>query len=372
MSVRLPKSSRGTSAATPSTTSLLESACGLTRLGRQAGQTTDPCGPHRVLVNPSALPVLKPEPLTLGICGLKSTGSRASRNLTSLLVSRSVARLGSTGSILYQLTWKERRTPAGRLIVALRARADRRILDSGFTGWPSPTKADGAGSRNLTATRYTVPPSGVHTGVTLTDAASLAGWPTPAVSDTTGGGQGKRADGRSNLNEYVMLAGWPSPQSRDWKSGQISAGPLEHNVRPLSEAALLSGWATPRTEDSQCSGMRHSRGVADTLTAQSSLSGWATPQTRDHFPAYTDEYIAAKKAQGHGMQNLNDQAASAVIGPGPIGYLLGPNGWEIVPASGQLSAAFSRCLMGLPPQWCVAAILAWRSLRQRTRRVRHG
>jgi len=35
-------------------------------------------------------------------------------------------------------------------------------------------------------------------------------------------------------------------------------------------------------------------------------TGWPTPQARDHFPAHTPEYIAAKKAEGHGMANLND------------------------------------------------------------------
>lgn len=34
---------------------------------------------------------------------------------------------------------------------------------------------------------------------------------------------------------------------------------------------------------------------------------WATPQNRDHFPAHRPEYIAEKKAQGHGMRNLNDE-----------------------------------------------------------------
>lgn len=34
--------------------------------------------------------------------------------------------------------------------------------------------------------------------------------------------------------------------------------------------------------------------------------GWPTAQARDHFPAHSPQYIAAKKAQGHGMANLND------------------------------------------------------------------
>lgn len=36
------------------------------------------------------------------------------------------------------------------------------------------------------------------------------------------------------------------------------------------------------------------------------FSGWPTAQARDHFPARSQEYIDAKKAQGHGMANLND------------------------------------------------------------------
>jgi len=36
---------------------------------------------------------------------------------------------------------------------------------------------------------------------------------------------------------------------------------------------------------------------------------WAAPQARDHFPPHSPERIAAMKAQGHGMRNLNDEAA---------------------------------------------------------------
>lgn len=36
---------------------------------------------------------------------------------------------------------------------------------------------------------------------------------------------------------------------------------------------------------------------------------WAGPQARDHFPPHSPERIAAMKAEGHGMRNLNDEAA---------------------------------------------------------------
>lgn len=44
---------------------------------------------------------------------------------------------------------------------------------------------------------------------------------------------------------------------------------------------------------------------------------WPTATARDHFPAHTPEYIAAKKAQGHGMANLNDVVSLATMWPTP-------------------------------------------------------
>jgi hypothetical protein len=46
-------------------------------------------------------------------------------------------------------------------------------------------------------------------------------------------------------------------------------------------------------------------------TSASGSTSWPTATARDHFPAHTEEYIAAKKAQGHGMANLNDVAQLA-------------------------------------------------------------
>ena len=46
-------------------------------------------------------------------------------------------------------------------------------------------------------------------------------------------------------------------------------------------------------------------------TSATDCIGWPTPCARDHFPAHSPEYIASKKAQGHGMANLNDLALLA-------------------------------------------------------------
>jgi len=45
---------------------------------------------------------------------------------------------------------------------------------------------------------------------------------------------------------------------------------------------------------------------------------WATPQARDHFPPHTAEYVASKRAQGHGMANLNDQVVLDPLWPTPV------------------------------------------------------
>lgn len=60
-------------------------------------------------------------------------------------------------------------------------------------------------------------------------------------------------------------------------------------------------------------------------TSESESGLWPTPQARDHFPAHKPEYVAKKKAEGHGMSNLND---AVVMWPTPLatdGSNGGPN-----------------------------------------------
>lgn len=105
--------------------------------------------------------------------------------------------------------------------------------------------------------------------------------------------------------------------------------------------------------------------MRDTAATESGL--WATPQARDHMPAHRPEYIAAKKAQGHGMRNLNDEVA---LWPTPT--------WRdssntrnstavryreskahagttlvdaVVPPGGGLNPAWVEWLMGYPDGW---------------------
>lgn len=70
--------------------------------------------------------------LTTDICGPLSSGSYDSADLSQYLANRLQAKTASHGSTLFNLIWKDRVTPAGRLIPALRASA-RRISVSVFT-----------------------------------------------------------------------------------------------------------------------------------------------------------------------------------------------------------------------------------------------
>lgn len=49
---------------------------------------------------------------------------------------------------------------------------------------------------------------------------------------------------------------------------------------------------------------------------------WPTPTARDHFPPHKPEYIAKKKAEGHGMRNLNDEVGGH-LNPTWIEWLMG-------------------------------------------------
>jgi hypothetical protein len=135
--------------------------------------------------------------------------------------------------------------------------------------------------------------------------------------------------------------------------------------------AAMAGWATPNVpnggrsishaEIKGATAYHNGQKVQIGLEAQARMAGWATPTSRDHFPAHSQEYVDDKKAQGHGMANLNDQAALLVSGP------TSTSSTASTEKRGALNPDFSRWLMGYPAEWLFAAPVKTTGTRARAR-----
>lgn len=272
----------------PSAISLQVSAFGRTPSAPQAGPMTDLFGLVPVLANLSARQAKALRLLTSGTYGPPSTTSSKSASLNASLVSKLQARLLMTGSTLYTLTWKPWVTPSGVSRFRLRASV-RRTSETETIGleaaWPAPTTRDWKDG----GFQPNVPLNSL-----LGRVAWLAGWPTPQSSDSTGGGQAKRAMGEtrhgSNLNDFAMLSGWPTPSCSNDRTGK-------------PESAL------------------------------------------------------SMQRQGGSKVQQRLQDFAAICGPARLtvsGEMLTGSDAEME-SGGQLSPAMSRWLMGLPPAWCECA-----------------
>lgn len=130
-------------------TSSPESPAGLTPCDSPACPTMPTSGPDRVPVSRSRTPAStrpRAASTTLDIFGPPGSSSSASASLQSSLASRLRTELASRGSTLYVLTWRERVTPSGLWICALRASA-RPTSDSGSgslprAGWATPVATE--------------------------------------------------------------------------------------------------------------------------------------------------------------------------------------------------------------------------------------
>ena len=285
-------------------------ASGLTPCAEPDGPMIVLYGQDHVLANLSARQAKDQGLMMSGTCGPRSTTSSASAALQSSLVSKLQAKTASVGSTLYTLTWKQRDTPAGRLISALRASA-RRISDSASggleKGWATPTTHDAKGTFY---TRYGA--DGIEAGrmAALQDQAQLATWPTPRTADTSEETwETKQARNKRHLAESLSSSrtkgvggmtlpmqahqtGWPTPASRDHKGGyqggRIRDGKI--SLDTVDVAAQLAGWPTPRSSDGEkgsrtiegCEAEIARKGRLDDLPSTATwAAGWPTPAASD-------------------------------------------------------------------------------------------
>lgn len=195
----------------PSATSSPGSVSGPSHFAAPAGQTTGLSGPAVVLANLSPRQAKAAGLLTSGISGLVGITSSSSAALQASLESKLRARMQTTGSTLFKMTWKAWIMPSGRLRSRLRASV-LRTSETGRIGWPTPAARDWKGA---TLERW-----GTNARP-LNEVARLAGWATPSAHEFAGSPEAsiarKQALGIGNtctiLAQQVQLAGWPTPMA---------------------------------------------------------------------------------------------------------------------------------------------------------------
>ncbi len=214
-----------------------ESGSGPTPSDAPDGPTIAPSGPHPAPASLSPAQAKEMGLLTSGTYGRISNTSFATEraDIYRSLVNRLRLRTASRGSTLYVMTWKHRRTPAGRLISALRASEP-------------PTSAKGNISSLLRSN--TSSPEQPKNSTGYSPDLGLSGWSTASArdwKDTAGMAlTGTNPDGSERSRKTVeLLAGWQSPTRMDSDRGEYQNDQGDKDKSRLSNLGLVTETACP-------------------------------------------------------------------------------------------------------------------------------
>lgn len=290
----------------------------------QDGQATSKHGQDHAHVNHSQQQVNEKGLPTIGTCGQTGSSSSKSADLQLSLANKLRARMPCPGLILYSTTWKERVTPAGRRICALRA-SGHRTSGKGFIGWPTPQVMDSASGGQPRELRYK--------------------GNAPSEKENTRNPESPGSY-RGDLKDWAALAGWGTPLAQH--PGGTPEAFLERKRQAIANGASMGVTISDLA-----------------MQVQSYLAGWSTPQTSDHVEGSRTKSESNQKCLGRDMnqfvKDLNQACRITTSGEMLIGST------AEMESSGPLNPEHSRWLMGYPREWGYCGAMGMQLLRKSRR-----